>query len=96
VNPGVARLRRCRKNPQAAYPHADLVETNRRRTGNDMEYELLDTGVFDEDRYFDVFVEYAKAGPEDILVIAEGRPAGRRDNVVPAHHRSIRSTRAHG
>ena len=56
------------KYPQAAYPYADLVETNRRRTRNDMEYELLDTGVFDGDRYFDVFVEYAKAGPEDILV----------------------------
>ena len=56
------------KYPQAAYPYADLVETNRRRTRNDMEYELLDTGVFNDDRYFDVFVEYAKAGPEDILV----------------------------
>ncbi len=56
------------KYPQAAYPYADLVETNRRRTRNDMEYELLDTGVFNGDRYFDVFVEYAKAGPEDILV----------------------------
>ena len=44
------------------------METNRRRTRNEMEYELLDTGVFNEDRYFDVFVEYAKAGPEDILV----------------------------
>ena len=56
------------KYPQAAYPYADLVETNRRRTRNEMEYELLDTGVFNEDRYFDVFVEYAKGGPEDILV----------------------------
>ncbi len=56
------------KYPQAAYPYADLVETNRRRSRNEMEYELLDTGVFDDDRYFDVFVEYAKAGPEDILV----------------------------
>ena len=56
------------KYPQAAYPYADLVETNRRRTRNDMEYELLDTGVFDDDRYFDVFVEYAKAAAEDILV----------------------------
>jgi hypothetical protein len=56
------------KYPQAAYPYADLVETNRRRSKNDMEYELLDTGVFNEDRYFDVFVEYAKEGPEDILV----------------------------
>ena len=56
------------KYPQAAFPYADLVETNRRRTKNDMEYELLDTGVFKDDRYFDVFVEYAKDGPEDILV----------------------------
>jgi hypothetical protein len=56
------------KYPQAAYPYADLVETNRGRTRDEMEYELLDTGVFNDDRYFDVFVEYAKAGPEDILV----------------------------
>jgi hypothetical protein len=56
------------KYPQAAYPYTDLVETNRRRSKNDMEYELLDTGVFKDDRYFDVFVEYAKDGPEDILV----------------------------
>jgi Glycosyl hydrolase family 63 C-terminal domain len=56
------------KYPQAAFPYADLVETNRRRSKNDMEYELLDTGVFKDDRYFDVFVEYAKDGPEDILV----------------------------
>jgi len=56
------------KYPQAAYPYADLVETNRRRSRDEMEYELLDTGVFNEDRYFDVFVEYAKAGPDDILV----------------------------
>jgi hypothetical protein len=56
------------KYPQAAYPYADLVETNRRRSKNDMEYELLDTGVFNDNRYFDIFVEYAKDGPEDILV----------------------------
>jgi hypothetical protein len=56
------------KYPQAAYPYADLVETNRKRTRLEMEYELLDTGVFDEDRYFDVFVEYAKAAPEDVLI----------------------------
>jgi hypothetical protein len=56
------------KYPQAAFPYGDLVETNCRRNRNDMEYELLDTGVFNDDRYFDVFVEYAKAGPEDILV----------------------------
>ena len=56
------------KYPQAAFPYADLVETNRRRNREEMEYELLDTGVFNDDRYFDVFVEYAKAGPEDLLV----------------------------
>jgi hypothetical protein len=56
------------KYPQAAYPYSDLVETNRRRSKRDFEYELIDTGVFDDDRYFDVFVEYAKAGPEDILI----------------------------
>ena len=56
------------KYPQAAYPYGDLVITNRGRTREQFEYELLDTGVFNEDRYFDVFVEYAKAGPEDILV----------------------------
>jgi hypothetical protein len=56
------------KYPQAAFPYSDLVETHRRRSRDEMEYELLDTGVFDGDRYFDVFVEYAKAGPEDILV----------------------------
>ncbi len=56
------------KYPQAAFPYTDLVETNRRRSKNEMEYELLDTGVFKDDRYFDIFVEYAKDGPEDILV----------------------------
>jgi hypothetical protein len=56
------------KYPQNAYPYGDLVETNRRRGRNDPEYELLDTRIFDEDRYFDVFVEYAKAAPNDILI----------------------------
>jgi len=56
------------KYPQATYPYADLVMTNHRRTRNEMEYELLDTGVFNDNRYFDVFVEYAKGGAEDILV----------------------------
>src|SRR6187549_3127640 len=56
------------KYPQAAYPYNDLVQQNSRRTRKEMEYELLDTGIFDEDRYFDVFIEYAKADPEDILI----------------------------
>ena len=56
------------KYPQAAYPYGDLLETNRDRGRGDAEYELLDTGVFDDDRYFDVLVEYAKATPDDLLV----------------------------
>ena len=56
------------KYPQRAYPYADLVETNRGRSRHEPEYELIDTGVFDDDRYFDVFVDYAKAGPEDLLI----------------------------
>src|SRR5262249_22261895 len=56
------------KYPQAAYPYSDIVETNRRRSRDQPEYDLLDTRVFDSDRYFDVFVEYAKAAPEDVLI----------------------------
>jgi hypothetical protein len=56
------------KYPQAAFPYEDLVRTNGLRGRHDMEYELLDTGTFDSDRYFDVFVEYAKYAPEDILI----------------------------
>ena len=56
------------KYPQAAYPYSNLVDTNRSRNRNEPEYELLDTGVFDQDRYFDVFVEYAKESPDDILI----------------------------
>jgi len=59
------------KYPQAEYPYRDLVEENRRRGGRGFEYELLDTGVFAEDRYFDVFVEYAKATPEDLCIRIE-------------------------
>ena len=56
------------KYPQTEYPYGDLIETNKRRGRNDTEYELMETGVFDEDRYFDVFVEYAKRAAEDVLV----------------------------
>jgi hypothetical protein len=56
------------KYPQAAYPYGDIVLTNRRRGRGDREYELIDTGVFDQNRYFDVFIEYAKATPEDLLI----------------------------
>jgi hypothetical protein len=64
------------KYPQAAYPYHDLVTENRRRGKFDWEYELIDTGVFDGNRYFDIFVEYAKAIPyDDLLVRDHGRSA---------------------
>src|SRR5687768_17116667 len=56
------------KYPQAPFPYANLIEENRRRTKLDREYDLADTGIFAENRYFDVFVEYAKQTPEDILM----------------------------
>src|SRR3954462_3383898 len=66
------------KYPQRAFPYADLVAPNARRGKQDMEYELLDTGVFAEDRYFDVVIEYAKAAHDDIcmLVTAHNRGPG--------------------
>jgi hypothetical protein len=56
------------KYPQAAYPYEDIVKTNWQRTRHEPEYELIDTGVFDQNRYYDVFVVYAKASPEDLLI----------------------------
>jgi hypothetical protein len=56
------------KYPQSAYPYDELVAKNHERTREEFEYELIDTGVFDQDRYFDVFVEYAKAAPDDLLI----------------------------
>jgi len=56
------------KYPQAPFPYTQLVEENRRRGRRDPEFELIDTGVFDDNRYFDVFVEYAKASPEDLCI----------------------------
>jgi hypothetical protein len=56
------------KYPQGPFPYDDLVQTSKRRNRGEMEYELLDTGIFNGDRYFDVFVEYAKESPEDLLI----------------------------
>ena len=75
------------KYPQAAYPYAELVFENRRRGFLDFEYELLDTGVFDGDRYFDVVVEYAKADPDDILIhitVINRGPESARCLVLPS------------
>jgi Glycosyl hydrolase family 63 C-terminal domain len=74
------------KYPQRAYPYADLVETNARRSRTDFEYELLDTGAFDDNRYFDVFVEYAKADAEDVLLrvtVHNRGPEAARLHVLP-------------
>jgi hypothetical protein len=68
ATPTHSYLKMLYKYPQRAFPYAQLVEENRRRSQEQGEFELLDTGLFDDDRYFDVFVEYAKAGPEDLLM----------------------------
>ena len=68
ATPSHSYLKYLYKYPQAEFPYGRLVEENRRRGRDQPEFELIDTGVFDDERYFDVFVEYAKAGPEDILV----------------------------
>jgi hypothetical protein len=64
------------KYPQRAFPYEELIARNRERTRHDMEYELLDTGIFDEDRYFDVLVEYAKVNPEELLIQISVRNCG--------------------
>src|SRR5919206_863002 len=61
-------MRALYKYPQGAYPYAQLIEENRRRGKHEPEFELTDTGIFDEDHYFDVFAEYAKAAPNDLLI----------------------------
>ena len=66
--PSHAYMKYLYKYPQRAYPYADLVAENHRRTRDDPEYELLDTGIFEDNRYFDVLIEYAKAAPGDILI----------------------------
>ena len=74
------------KYPQAEFPYDDLVETNRNRNRDELEYELLDTGIFDDDRYFDVFVEYAKADAEDVLIqisIANRGPEAAPIHILP-------------
>ena len=71
------------KYPQAEFPYNRLVEENRNRGKRDLEFELVDTGVFDEDRYFDVFIEYAKAGPEDVLIRIEA--INRGPDPAPLH-----------
>jgi hypothetical protein len=85
------------KYPQAAFPYLLLVEENRRRAGKGFEFELLDTGVFDGDRYFDIVVEYAKATPEDLCIRIEAFNRG--PQAAPLHllpHLWFRNTWAWG
>ncbi|MBL8232432.1 MAG: glucosidase [Bryobacterales bacterium] len=76
-------MRLLYKYPQAEFPYGRLVEENQRRGRGEPEFELTNTGVFDDDRYFDVFVEYAKAGPEDILIRI--RAENRGPEAAPLH-----------
>ena len=69
ATPTHSYLKMLYKYPQPEFPYTRLVEENRRRGMEQPEFELLDTGIFDDDRYFDVFVEYAKASPDDILML---------------------------
>jgi len=69
-------MRYLYKYPQATYPYEQLLQENRRRGRKAFEFDLLDTGIFDEDRYFDIFVEYAKADPEDVLIRVTGHNRG--------------------
>jgi hypothetical protein len=74
------------KYPQAEFPYLDLIDTNRSRSRRDPEYELIDTGIFNDNRYFDVFVEYAKAAPTELLIqisIANRGPAESEIHVLP-------------
>jgi Mannosylglycerate hydrolase MGH1-like glycoside hydrolase domain len=71
------------KYPQREFPYAQLVEENRRRSKRELEFELIDTGVFDDNRYFDVTIEYAKAGPDDILIRIEATNRG--PEAAPLH-----------
>src|SRR5213075_425667 len=70
ATPTHSYLKMLYKYPQRAFPYSRLVEENSRRKGdsNQPEFELLDTGIFDDDHYFDVFIEYAKASPDDVLM----------------------------
>src|ERR1043165_769114 len=68
ATPTHSYLKMLYKYPQRAFPYSQLLEESRHRGKDQPEFELLDTGIFDDDRYFDVFIEYAKAGPEDTLM----------------------------
>ncbi len=79
-------MRYLYKYPQAEYPYQKLIDENRARKGSGPEFELIDTGIFEEDRYFDVFVTYAKVSPEDICIRIEAHNRGPEEapiNIIP-------------
>lgn len=84
--PTHAYMKYLYKYPQQEFPYKELVEVNKKRTRHDFEYELLDTGIFNDDRYFDVFVEYAKESEEDILIrisVANRGPEAAKLDLLP-------------
>jgi hypothetical protein len=86
ATPTASYLKALYKYPQEQYPYTRLVDENRRRGRHDPEFELIDTGVFDDNRYFDVLVEYAKASPEDILIkitVCNRGPEAARLHLLP-------------
>ena len=83
ATPTHSYLKMLYKYPQARFPYADLVAENRRRGSGAPEYELLDTGVLDDDRYFDVFVEFAQAAPDDVVMRVTAHNRG--DAAAPLH-----------
>jgi hypothetical protein len=83
ATPTHSYLKYLYKYPQPAYPYAKLIENSRGRSPHEPEYELLDTGIFDDDRYFDVFVEYAKEGPTDLCIRIE--VCNRGPEAAPIH-----------
>jgi hypothetical protein len=76
-------MRMLYKYPQAAFPYQRLIDENAARRGGGLEFELLDTGIFDDDRYFDLFIEYAKNGPDDIVIRIEA--VNRGPDPAPLH-----------
>jgi hypothetical protein len=97
ATPTHSYLKYLYKYPQSEYPYVRLIQENRRRSPHEPEFELIDTGLFDDDRYFDVFVDYAKAGPEDIYIrieVCNRGPAPAPIHVLP--HLWFRNTWAWG
>lgn len=95
ATPTHSYLRALYKYPQRAFPYRDLIETTRRRTRDEPEYELLDTGIFSGNKYFDVMIEYAKAEPRDILIKISAFNRGGDDAVTHHNAQGVSSRSLH-